>query len=178
MAEDVNVQDVNLDESDPVMRADDYIANINKLKANTVPRDQYEELLKEKQVLANAVLEGDTIANDKVPELTIKEKETKRQTIINRLFDTMNDRSNIDIAKDMLDLRDLTIDLDGPDKDPFLPHGTMITATQNDYITAKKVADGLKHCIDEADNDSEFFTNELQRITKDAMPMYRNKNRR
>lgn len=179
MAEDVNVQDVNLDETEPVMGADDYVANINKLKQNTVPREQYEQLLKEKKVLADAVLEGEQIANENaVPEPTTKEKQERQKELRNIIFDTKTDKSNLELAKDILEFRDLTIELDGPESDPFLPVGTNIDVTQNDLIGAKKVADTFKHCIDASNGDSEFFTNELQRLTKDSMPMYRDKKNR
>ena len=174
MAEEIIDQEVNLDEQDPGMDANDYIANINKIKNSTVSKEKYEQLKKENQTLADALLDGtDNDSQQAVPEPSTKEKVARQQELRNIIFDTNTDKTNLELAKDMLELRDLTIELDGADKDPFLPKGSRINVTQNDYIGAKKFADSLKHCIEVSDGDSEFFTNELQRITKDAMPFGR-----
>jgi hypothetical protein len=58
--------------------------------------------------------------------------------------------------------------MDLGEEDCFVPQGSQITATDEDRRLAQKVADGLQECIDYAQGNSEVFTNELQRITKDV----------
>ena len=52
--------------------------------------------------------------------------------------------------------------------DPFLPYGKQISPTRQDEETAAKVAQIYQECIDYAEGDSEVFTNELQRRTRDV----------
>ena len=57
--------------------------------------------------------------------------------------------------------------------DPFAPQGKLITASDEDLAAAQKVADALQHCVEVAEGDNLVFTNELQRILIDSVPMRR-----
>ena len=57
--------------------------------------------------------------------------------------------------------------------DPFLPQGKQIAATSDDIKSANRVAEALKDCVEYANGDSQLFTNELQRITRDVIPAAR-----
>ena len=177
MADEKNLdQDENLDIDEQNIEAVDYIGQIRKMQKNTVPLEKFNKVVADNKALSKAISDGvlddvDDSIEDKEP--TTKEKQKRQQELRDRLLNTSVDRSNLDIAKDAVELRDITIELDGPDKDPFLPKGSLVTVTQQDYIKAKNVADCWKHCIDYANGDSEIFTTELQRLTKDAMPFNR-----
>ena len=47
--------------------------------------------------------------------------------------------------------------------DPFVPTGSKIKPTDEDFAKAKKVADTLQECVDYADGDPDVFTDELKR---------------
>ena len=47
--------------------------------------------------------------------------------------------------------------------DPFVPNGSKIKPTDEDFAKAKKVADTLQECVDYADGDPDVFTDELKR---------------
>lgn len=62
--------------------------------------------------------------------------------------------------------------------DPFIPIGKNIAPTAEDIQKAENVEKAVRSCLEYADGDSEAFTNELQRITVDAMPQLANTYRR
>ena len=79
------------------------------------------------------------------------------------------DLSNLDYAKKALTLRNELIEREGVDI--FVGKGSKLTPDESDYAAAQKVADAFQQCIDVADGDSEIFTRELMRITKDVAPL-------
>ena len=52
--------------------------------------------------------------------------------------------------------------------DPFIPVGKQISPSREDIEIAEKVAQVYKECIEYANGDSEVFTNELMRRTRDV----------
>ena len=74
--------------------------------------------------------------------------------------------SNLDYWKNALELRERLIEEGQPD--PMIPTGVRVAANQMDYDGVEKLVSGILHCIDYADGDSQLFTNELQRITRDV----------
>ena len=62
--------------------------------------------------------------------------------------------------------------------DPFIPIGKNIAPTAEDVQKAENVVNAVRSCLEYADGDSEAFTNELQRITVDAMPQVASNYRR
>ena len=78
--------------------------------------------------------------------------------------------SNLEYVQTVLDLRNSLIEKG--EQDPFVPQGANVTPEATDWATAQRVADAFQSCIDYADGDSEIFTSELMRITKDSAPMY------
>lgn len=141
----------------------DFINTINELKANTVPKDAYEKIKEENRQLLNSLVNNAPIEKAAEPVDTQKEIEKQR----NILFGDF-DVSNLAYADAALKLRTLVMENGGADI--FLPTGTNIAPTEEDFRTAQRVADGLQHCVDYAQGDNEAFTNELQRITVDTGP--------
>ena len=136
----------------------DYINTINELKSNTVSKAEYERLKKENRQLLDSLVNGSPVEIQKVEKKPISEL----------VEDLQKDQSNLDYVKTALDLREAMIDQGLAD--PFLPQGKQIAATADDIKSAARVAEALQECVDYANGDSQLFTAELQRITRDSMP--------
>ena len=140
----------------------DYIDQIKKLKENSVSRDDYDKLKADNKKLIDALASGTQIdvvepkvsAVDKINELRKK------------LFGKGNNLDNLEYCKTAVELRDALIE--NGDRDPFLPFGHEVVATDSDYESANRVANVMRECIDYADGDPDIFTNELQRRTVDV----------
>ena len=138
--------------------AAEYIEAIKEIKANSVPRDEFEALEKEKKDLLKALIEG-----GQVEQPTDAEKPDLK-ALRAELFNEDNKLNNLEYAKKTLALRAAVLKETG--KDIFLPYGANISPTLADSEAAEKVAKAFQSCIDYADGDSQLFTQELQRITK------------
>ena len=140
----------------------DYIAAINVIKQNSVPREQYEELKGERDELLDTLINGGQVEmidpstkpsiSDLRKELFSKEAAEKGMT-------------NLDFVTKSLELRKAIMESGGTD--PFLPIGRGIELTRDDYEAAEFTAQQFQECIDIAKGNSEVFTNELMRRTID-----------
>ena len=147
----------------------DYIAQIKNLKENSVSKDDYDKLKADNKKLIDALANGSQI-NDKVePKIDAVEN---INNLRKKLFSKGNDLNNLEYCDTALQLRDALIE--NGERDPFLPFGHNIVATDSDHETANRVATVMKECIDYADGDSDIFTNELQRRTVDVVIPKRN----
>lgn len=142
----------------------DYIAQIKNLKENSVSKDDYNKLKADNKKLIDALANGtqlESVVDSKVSSVDkIDELRTK-------LFSKGSNLNNLEYCKAAVELRDALIE--NGDKDPFLPFGHNVIATDSDNETSNRVATILKECIDYADGDSDIFTNELQRRTVDVV---------
>ena len=140
----------------------DYIAQIKNLKENSVSKDDYNKLKADNKKLIDALANG-TQLNDKV--------ESKIDAVENinnlrkKLFSKGTNLNNLEYCDTALQLREALIE--NGNRDPFLPFGHNVIATDSDIETANRVATVMRECIDYADGDSDIFTNELQRRTVD-----------
>ena len=144
----------------------DYIAEIQKLKANTVSLDDYNRLKADNKKLISALASGETIGSTEPsnPEKNINDLREK-------LLKNGNTMNNLEYVQTAVELRDALI-AQGQ-KDPFLPYGEGILPTAEDVECANRVANIYKECIEYADGDPDIFTSELQRRTVDAGPIKR-----
>ena len=79
-----------------------------------------------------------------------------------KLFaNTRQDLTNLDFVTTALELRQALID--NGEIDPFVPVGSKIKPTSEDFDKAEKVAKVLQECVDYADGNSDVFTSELKR---------------
>ena len=141
-----------------------YIDEIQNLKENTVSKDQYEKKCEENRRLIQSLANGTPLpgAEQEPPKPSIEEL-TKKLRNGDQL-------SNLEYVKTVLDLRNSLIEKG--EQDPFVPQGANVKPEATDWATAQRVADAFQSCIDYADGDSEIFTTELMRITKDSAPIY------
>lgn len=139
----------------------DYIEQIEQLRANSVPKEQYEKLRTEHNRAMNALINGGQIE-------TPAEKIDK-QALRKELYCEQPNLSNLDYWQKTLTLRKAIMDEGG--NDPFLPYGQKIAATAEDKEAAERVATIVQECIDYADGNSRLFTQELDRRTIDVGPI-------
>ena len=155
MAEEINEQETAVTEEEF-----DAVAAINELKNNSVAKSEYNKVIAERDKYLKALIEGNQIEEKKPREG--KSIDTLRKELFQQ------ESTNLDFAKNALELRNAIIESNGIDV--FVGSGHHLVPTDDDYASAQKVADALQHCIEIADNDPEIFTRELMRITNDVAP--------
>ena len=141
----------------------DYLAAIKELKEKSVDRSEYDKLREENKKLIDAVVNGQP--GQEEPVFTKHSKE-QIDDLRNELFNSPRELNNLEYITKAMELREALMENGEPD--PFLPVGKQISPTRDDLEGAEKVAQVYKECIDYAEGDSEVFTNELMRRTRDV----------
>ena len=141
----------------------DYIAAIKELKQNSVDRSEYDRLRAENKRLIDAVVNGQPGQEEQV---VVKHSKEQIDDLRNDLFNSPRELNNLEFITKAMELREALMENGEPD--PFLPVGKQISPTRDDIEGAEKVAQVYKECIEYAEGDSEVFTNELMRRTRDV----------
>ena len=141
----------------------DYINAIKELKQNSVNRSEYEKLRAENKKLIDAVVNGQPGQEEQV---LVKHSKEQIDDLRNDLFNSPRELTNLEFITKTMELREALMENGEPD--PFLPVGKQISPTRDDIEGAEKVAQVYKECIEYAEGDSEVFTNELMRRTRDV----------
>ena len=141
----------------------DYLAAIKELKEKSVDRSEYDKLRAENKKLIDAVVNGQPGQEEPVVSKHSKEQIDELR---NDLFNSPKELNNLEYITKAMELREALIENGEPD--PFLPVGKQISPTRDDIEGAEKVAQVYRECIEYADGDSEVFTNELMRRTRDV----------
>lgn len=142
----------------------DYIDQIKKLKENSVSKDDYNKLKADNKKLIDALASGTQLEGKVEPKIDAVEN---INNLRKKLFSKGSDLTNLEYCQAAVELRDALIE--NGERDPFLPFGHEVVATDSDYESANRVANVMKECINYADGDSDIFTNELQRRTIDVV---------
>ena len=142
----------------------DYIEQIKKLKESSVSRDDYDKLKADNKKLIDALANGTQVEGVVEPKVSAVEKINELRT---KLFSKESNLNNLDYCKTAVELRNALIE--NGERDPFLPFGHNVLATDSDYESAERVANVMRECIDYADGNDDIFTNELQRRTVDVV---------
>lgn len=141
----------------------DYLAAIKELKENSVNRSEYEKLRAENKKLIDTVVNGIPGQEEQV---VVKHSKEQIDDLRNDLFNSPRELNNLEFITKTMELREALMENGEPD--PFLPVGKQISPTRDDIEGAEKVAQVYKECIEYAEGDSEVFTNELMRRTRDV----------
>ena len=141
----------------------DYLAAIKELKEKSVDRSEYDKLRAENKRLIDAVVNGQPGQEEQV---VVKHTKEQIDDLRNDLFNSPRELNNLEFITKTMELREALMENGEPD--PFLPVGKQISPTRDDIEGAEKVAQVYKECIDYAEGDSEVFTNELMRRTRDV----------
>lgn len=157
-------QQTNEPESSDGSGYQEYINTINDLKANSVSKEKYDQLVKEKNGLIEALKTGGQV------NIQSEEEKVDIDQLRNELYGVnKKDMTNLEYFEKTLKLRKAL--LDQGEKDPFLPNGEGYTETAEDIEKANYYASVYQECIDYAQGNSQLFTQELQRRTKDDTPL-------
>ena len=141
----------------------DYLAAIKELKENSVNRSEYEKLRAENKKLIDTVVNG---LPGQEEQVVVKHSKEQIDDLRNELFNSPRELNNLEFITKAMELREALMENGEPD--PFLPVGKQISPTRDDIEGAEKVAQVYKECIEYAEGDSEVFTNELMRRTRDV----------
>lgn len=145
-----------------------YIDTINDLKANSVSKDKYDQLKQENKSLIDALKNGQQIQVEEEVKVDIDE-------LRKELFNTDKPLTNLEYVSKSLQLRNAILERDGVDI--FMPNGKNYKYDSDDQDKADYVAQMFQECIDYANGDSQLFTQELMRRTKDDTPLQKSKYR-
>ena len=155
-----NLTSVTSQEGDTTETEFDPVQAINELKQNSVSKEAYNKVVEEKNKYLKALIDGSQVAEAQPKEPV--DLDALRKDLFGK------DLSNLEYVKKALQLRNELIEREGVDI--FVGKGSKIAPDESDYVAAQRVADAFQSCIDVADGDSEIFTRELMRITKDVAP--------
>ena len=155
MEEDI-VKDSVSEQNNVENDSNHYIEAIKEMKANTVDKEAYLKLKEENKQLLNSLVNGEEIKGQE------PEQKESIEELRSKLFGTKRkDLNNLDFVENALKLRNAL--MESGQTDPFVPNGSKIKPTDEDFAKAKKVADTLQECVDYADGDPDVFTDELKR---------------
>lgn len=133
-----------------------YIEAIKEMKANTVDKQAYLKLKEENKQLLNSLVNGQGL------EQPVKKEEVNVDELRKELFGAQrHDMTNLDYVTKALKLREAI--MEKGECDPFVPQGSRIKPTDEDFNKANKVASVLQECVDYAEGNPDVFTDELKR---------------
>ena len=154
------IENENVVETEQTNEYQEYIDTIADLKANSVSKDKYDQLMAEKKQLIEALKSGQQITE------VVEEKPVNIDELRNELYGKPEQSmSNLEYVTKTLQLRNAIIEAGGDD--PFMPNGSGYTYDKADAEKAAYVAQVFQECVDYADGDDQLFTQELMRRTKD-----------
>ena len=136
------------------------IEALQRLKANSVSKEDYEKLEEQNRQLLDAIINGSSINQEVVDKPAY-------QGSINDLRAELygpkrKEMTNLEYVSKTLLLRDML--MEQGKTDPFVPVGRKVQATYADYESANKVYVGLKKCVEAADGDPVAFNAELRKL--------------
>lgn len=130
--------------------ADTYIAEIEKLKANSVDKAAYDKLLAENRKLISTLSQSPARGEE-------EQAPAPKPDLLKLGRDFLNAKSDIEKAQLSLDYRDAC--LAAGERDPFLPTSDSYTPTDEDQRGIDAYCSTVKSCIEAANgNDKVFIT--------------------
>lgn len=132
----------------------EYIEQINKLKENSVSKEEYQKVQEENRTLLQNLVNGQKPSPEDKPEDKKPLLDLKKETFMSGKI------NDVDYVQNLLEIRKRVIDEKG--YDPFVANGAEIAPTQQDYESAEKVAKVLQECIDSSGGDNAIFVATLQ----------------
>lgn len=170
-----NENNVNPNENEnEEVGAEDYVSAIEKLKAGTVSKEEYEKLKKENKTLLNAVLNNQPSPEQRQEKKSVDDLKAQYKTLKEELSQAQDKNlSNLEYVDKALKLRKTAMDLGL--QDPFVPNSPM-GPDDNDFNTAEKVAKVLQECVDEANGNPATFRNLFEQAVRDDSKIPLNKN--
>lgn len=146
-----------------------YIEAIKEMKKNTVPRGDYDKVQAENKKLLETLIDGGQA------KVVNAEEKVDADKLRKELYFSDKPMSNLEYVEKTLKLR--KAQMEQGYQDPFLPTGTIVPLTQDDYDGAEKVATVLEECVEIANGDPHAFNMEFQRRLADTPSFARSKRR-
>ena len=125
----------------------DLLKKYKELQDNSVSKEEYEKVLKEKKDIISQVLNGQT-PNEEQDNRSIDD-------IRKVLFKENSNLTNREYVENALALREKILAEGG--RDPFLPYGEKISPDDNDYMVVDRVVKSLEDCLKIANGDDDVF---------------------
>lgn len=152
--------------------AEEYIESIKQLKANSVPKDDYEKLKKENKSLLSALIDGKVTPEVEKAMDRQKEPGTDVNKLRERLFSPDSNLSNLEFVKTTLELRKALMEKDGPEADIFLgKFDPSIARSPAEMAEEMQLADDtakkLQEVVDASNGDPSLFQGLLQGVLVD-----------
>lgn len=140
-----------------------YIEQLAKLKANSVPREEFEKLKADNKQMLEILFSGAAPTSSQTPEVKPDPKAIAEeiQSLRNELYGGRYEGSDLDYATKTLKLRKLIMDSGKPD--PAVSCGQKTAPEEYDYENCESVCNQIQECIDYANGDDAVFRNELMR---------------
>ncbi len=151
------MQEEIMDVADTTDNTAEYIETINKLKANSVSKDEYLKLRNENKQLLDA------LASNQVVEVTAEPKREITE-VRKELFTNHSNLSNRQICQDMMDLYDYELENRGVNI--FMPTDPQYIPTQDDITQVDNMVRGMKSALETANGNDLIFNQEIERLTK------------
>lgn len=148
----------NVETQEVQFNANDYIANLNALRNNMVPKDEYQKVVEDNKNLMNALANGTGgVYEDEDEE---EEKVVDVDALRKTLFNANSDVSDLEYITCAVQLRDYILETE--EKDIFLPNNPSYQFKDSDAMTTHRIAEVFKECIEAADGNNDVFKAQLQ----------------
>lgn len=138
-------------------------AEIKRLKETTVPREKYDQAVKDNERLTDIIISGDDEDGAAAPTGKPNISELQKK-LYGPECENLNDLQVVALT---LELHDAVLDQRG--EDWGIGQGVKFSPTREDFIEKEETVKGLRHCVEVAggyDGDNDVFIREVTRITK------------
>lgn len=153
-----NPEVINPEDPAPEFGADQYIAELNRVKSDMVPKSDYDRVVAENSKLARAVADHDYSSDIESPADNDQRIAALRKNLYGGGKKYRND---LEYFTDTLDLRHRL--MEKGEGDPFLPCNSAYVPNEADEVRAQEIADSIQDAVDYADGDPEVFSVEMRR---------------
>ena len=152
--------------------AEDYIESIKQLKANSVPKEDFEKLKKENKSLLSALIDGKVTPDVEKALDMQREPGPDVNKLREKLFSPDANLSNLEFVKTTLELRKALMEKDGPEADIFLgKFDPSIARSPAEMAEEMQLADDtakkLQEVVDASNGDPSLFQGLLQGVLVD-----------
>lgn len=126
----------------------DYLDAINKLKENSVSKEEYDRAVLENKKLIKAITDGNSLDN---------KEDTSEKIDVAKISELIlhGELNNLEIAKNALKLREQFKKEKGVDI--FAPNWREEEVTENDLKAAEELAEYYQACVDASEDDPKRF---------------------
>lgn len=144
----------------------DYLAQIQEMKKNSVSREAYDKMRDENKRLLDAIVNGTDLKQEQAEAPKMR---TPDEVYLDFIVSD-KPRSNVERAKLWIEYRESCKAAGEPD--PYVSNGTKVKPTAAEIESVDRTQAALEHCIEYSGGNDAIFTNELNRILVDTNPFY------